>query len=112
MSTVEFTIRNKKYNIACDSGEEERIAKLADNLNVRVEAIAKTFTGASDSVVLAITALMMEDEINALKEGKNISNTNHVNDEDQADKINYALINAIEPITKYIETLANKIETA
>jgi cell division protein ZapA len=118
MAVVEFIIRNKKYNIACGDGEEARIVKLAENLNVRVDAISKTFGSASDSIVLAITALMMEDEIKALKDGKNIGNSNipqpqpkAVSEEDQADKVNQALINAIEPITKYIENLANKLES-
>jgi cell division protein ZapA len=117
MPQVEFVIRNKKYNIACGEGEEPRITKLAETLGVRVDAISKTFGSASDSVVLAITALMMEDEINMLKDGKNISNSNTpqkeisgISEEEQADRVNQAIIEAIEPLTKYIEDLANRIE--
>jgi cell division protein ZapA len=110
MPIVEFTIHNKKYNISCDNGEEPRIARLANNLSTRVENIAGNFAGASDSVVLAMTALMMEDEINVLKESKNVANQSSPS-ADSADKVNLALINAIEPITNYIENLANKLES-
>jgi cell division protein ZapA len=113
MPLVEFTIRNKKYNIACDVGEEPHIKKLAESLNVRVEAISASFGSASDSVILAITALMMEDEIKALKEG-NKNETPQIstaNNENYAKKINEELINALEPIAKYIESLANRIES-
>ncbi len=110
MSIVEFTIHNKKYNISCGDGEEPRIIKLANNLSARVDGIAGNFVGASDSVVLAMTALMMEDEINALKESKNVANQS-AQTQDSADKVNLALINAIEPITNYIENLANKLES-
>lgn len=110
MPVVEFTIRNKKYNISCDNGEEPRIIRLANNLSSRVEGISGNFVGASDSVVLAMAALMMEDEINVLKESKNVANQS-VPAQDSADKVNLALINAIEPITQYIENLANKLES-
>ena len=115
MPTVEFVIRNKNYSIACDEGEESRIDELAEALNVRVDAIAKTFSSASDSLIMAITAIMMEDEIRALKaEDKTpqASIASVLSEEAQDDKLNVAIIDALEPITKYVETLANRIENS
>ncbi len=112
MPNVEFIIGNKNYNIACDAGEEERIKGLAASLNVRVEAISKTFSTASDALIIAITALMMEDEIKGLKEGLNPAPAPSPNPAQQADQVNMAVINAIEPITKYIENLAIKLENS
>lgn len=106
MPNVDFTIGDRNYSIACDEGEQEHIKNLAASLNVRVSAIAKTFRFANENLVMAITAIMMEDEIRTLKEAQNQYNNQALN----ADKVNYAVINAIEPITKYIESLASKLE--
>ena len=115
MPNVEFTVKNKSYSIACSEGEESRIQSLAGDLNERVNAISQNFASASDGLIMAITALMMEDEIKALKEGKNISNNNSAapeKTEEIDDKINEAVIEAIEPIAEYVENLANKLENS
>ena len=114
MSTVNFTLRNKIYTIACDNGEEERITQLAASLNVRVNAMSQSFGTASDNIILAFTALMMEDEILSMKNGTITNNSNalleQVYKDDQQDIINNAIADAIEPIAQYVEDLANLIE--
>lgn len=120
MPTVDFSIRNKSYSIACNPGEEANIHKLAEQLSVRVEAISKTFGTASDRVVLAITALMMEDEISALQQQladakaatptTSSATSGGISEEQANERINQALVSALEPIAKYVEGLANKIE--
>ena len=121
MATVNFTLRDKNYSIACDDGEESRIQRLAEKLGVRVEAMSKTCGSASDSVVLAFTALMMEDEVATLKEnGANnntpqlpleSSNNNTISLEEHKRVVNNSLADAIEPIAKYLENLAKEIES-
>jgi len=113
MPNVEFNIGNKTYNINCDAGEEAHIGELAKSVDVRFNAITKTFGSASDSLIMAITALMMEDEIKNLKEnGSNNKNTSSKSSEEQAQEINRTIINTLEPITKYIENLAKKVENS
>lgn len=121
MATVNFTLRDKNYSIACDDGEELRIQKLAEKLGVRVDAMSKTCGSASDSVVLAFTALMMEDEVATLKENGANNNTpqlplesgsdNTISLEEHKRIVNNSLTEAIEPIAKYLENLAKEIET-
>lgn len=121
MATVNFTLRNKNYSIACDEGEQAKITRLAENLSVRVEAMAKTCGSASDNVVLAFTALMMEDEVASLRESgannnipqsKNFTTAeNTISLEEHARILNNSLSDAIEPIAQYIEKLAKMIET-
>lgn len=108
---MEFKLGSKSYNINCGDGEEAKIQSLAANLNNRVESLSKNFSAASDSLLIAIVALTMEDEINSLKQGVSI-NVSPSNEAASSDKINEAVINAIEPITEYIENLANQLETA
>lgn len=108
MPTVEFKLGNRKYEIACDEGEQQNINELAESLNVRVLALSKTFNNASDSMVLAITALMMEEEIKN-NQSHNAPTTQQIQSNSQ-DEIDLAIIDAIEPITQYIEKLASKLE--
>ncbi|PIR39189.1 MAG: hypothetical protein COV35_01345 [Alphaproteobacteria bacterium CG11_big_fil_rev_8_21_14_0_20_39_49] len=121
MATVNFTLRDKNYSIACDDGEEARIKKLAEKLGIRVDAMSKTCGSASDSVVLAFTALMMEDEVATLKESGANNNTPQLPLETGNNKtisleehkmiVNNTLADALEPIAKYIENLAKEIES-
>ena len=120
MATVNFTLREKNYSIACDDGEEGRIQKLAEKLGVRVDAMSKTCGSASDSVVLAFTALMMEDEVATLRENGANNNTpqlpleqaasNTISLEEHEKILNNSLADALEPIAKYLENLAKEIE--
>lgn len=126
MATVNFTLRNKNYHIACDEGEQKRILELVDKLNVRVDSMSKTCISASDNVVLALTALMMEDEIDSLRNkieeqsalanndssilDKKIS-SDYISKKEHNEIVNNTLSDALEPISIYLENLANKIKT-
>jgi cell division protein ZapA len=111
MPIVSFVLRNKVYNIACDDGEEERIKKLADSLNNRLNEMSKNFGSASDNVILAFTAITMEDEIFSMKNAKiTHESLEKTPSADQQVAINNAIADTMEPITKYIEELAHLIK--
>ncbi len=123
MPTVEFLIKNKSYNIVCEAGQEDKIRELAIQLNNRVEGVSKNFLSASDSLVMAISALMMEEEIRSLKESKNSLDSHHqhqlqvtqpqtpsISEEEIEERVNKALLELIQPIAEQIETLANSLE--
>lgn len=126
MATVNFTLRNKNYHIACDDGEQEKILELVDRLNVRVDSMSKTCGSASDNVVLALSSLMMEDEIDSLrkkvvelssalnKDGskqEEINKADYISNVEHDEIINNTLSDALEPISIYLENLAKKIKT-
>lgn len=68
MAQVEITINDRKYNIACDDGEEARVRTLAAYVDEKTRAIAGTGSG-SESHLLLVTALVLADEISELRDG-------------------------------------------
>jgi cell division protein ZapA len=118
MATVDFQIGNKTYNIACDEGEQAKIRNLAESLNVRVDAISKTFSSASDNLIMVITALMMEDEIKSIKDSDssnaNLSLAGQSGESSQEvqQKIDEGVAEAMAPVVDFIENLANRVENS
>lgn len=114
MATVTFTIGKHSYELACAEGEQEKIQNIAAKINSRISSLSGKFQSASDHMLLSITALIMEDEIESLKEQSessgSLSLSKSINKSLSEDELNDAVINIIEPVTKYIETLADSLE--
>lgn len=70
MAEVTIELNSKKYNIACDDGQEARVAELAQYINERLVQIAGPNSGhaRTDSHLLVLTSLVLADEIYDLKE--------------------------------------------
>jgi cell division protein ZapA len=54
-------ILNRDYQIACGDGEEKKLLALASRLNKRLEENARLFKGASENLIIILTALTLED---------------------------------------------------
>mgnify|MGYP001351800548 CR=1 FL=1 len=107
MATVDFTIGTETFQLACEEGQQARIKMLAKSLDTRFRSLSKTFTSAPNNTVLAITALMMEDEIRGLREKGSSSGNTSLHDDELAKVIDQV----ISPVADHIEALAQKIET-
>lgn len=109
MPTVRFTIGRQSYDLACEEGQQQRIHHLAACLNDRFMKLANNFQSAPDSLVLAITALMMEDEIETLtqtlQEQESVSHHN-----EDLEEIEKMIEDVVNPVANHIEMLAQKIE--
>ncbi len=112
MHKIELKIGNRPYEIACSEGEEDHIKSLAKKLDIRVNAISQTLGTASDATILAITALMMEDEINSLHNGKDIPLPLEHNEHYIEQRVNQEVALALVPVTQKLEELANRLENS
>lgn len=104
MPTVNVSIRGNIYQVACDAGQEAHLEQIASTLNKRLNLLASTLGTASDSMLLVMTALMMEDELTELKKlrGPSAAEYSHQTEEWIADTFN--------SLAEYIETIAKKLE--
>ena len=55
-------ILNREYQVSCGPGEEQKLFELAAKLNFRLNENEKLFRGASESLLIILTALIMEDQ--------------------------------------------------
>ncbi|MFO1243126.1 MAG: cell division protein ZapA [Rickettsiales bacterium] len=63
MRHVEVNIRNHRFSLACDEGQEARLLQLADEVNSRAQNIALNQPKAKDAQIILMTCLMLADEL-------------------------------------------------
>jgi cell division protein ZapA len=98
MASVELSINNKTYTLACDAGEEERLRGLGRMINDKVKQLGPV---PSDAQRFLMVALMMADE---LSEAGGVKPTL----EDDREE----LTAAVEHLATRIENLAKKLKSA
>jgi cell division protein ZapA (FtsZ GTPase activity inhibitor) len=97
--TVEIKIGKKLYNLACADDEKEKILKLAERLNQRLQELAKSLKIADEKMLLVMAALTLEEELNSITEEKF-----------SAEEMFNSISDNIDNITSYIEKLTTKIQ--
>jgi cell division protein ZapA (FtsZ GTPase activity inhibitor) len=70
MVTLQIAIGRNKYEISCRDEERDGIMALASNLNKRVNLVAMSIGRLSDVVVLFLTAVTIQREIDRAKKVK------------------------------------------
>jgi cell division protein ZapA len=114
MATINIKILGTNHQISCDDGQEGHLMNLAHNFNQRVLHLSTAYTKVSDALLLAMTGIMMEDEIaelaNSANKTKIISQPTPPPDQFHKDYGDLSVIQTLDAITEYVESLAKKIE--
>ena len=63
MAHVELKINERKYQIACDNGQEEHLKKLGDYIENCVQELVTSIGQAGDSRLLVMVSLLIADEL-------------------------------------------------
>ena len=63
MAQVEVPINGRNYQIACDDGQEEHLAKLGEYVDKRVEELVSAVGQVGESRLLVMTSLLIADEL-------------------------------------------------
>lgn len=63
MAQVTVTINNRRYEIACDDGQEAHLTRLAQSLNERVNELTAAVGQIGDSRLLVMANLLVADEL-------------------------------------------------
>lgn len=104
MSVVNLKFRNNTIQLASD--EPEKLEKLAEKLNVRIEEIQAQGQNVTDTKLAYIAALILESEVESLQERLspeiNSSKSNEVTDK--------LLSKTINQVADYINHLSDKFE--
>ena len=68
MSVVNISIANKKYQIGCENGQEERLMGLAKMLDVRAGEILDKIGPMPEAMMLVTLCVVLADEISTAGE--------------------------------------------
>lgn len=106
-ATVSITIVGRSYEVSCDEGQEEYLQTLAAELDRRADTLLRSVGQVGDARLLVMVALLMADEIQELRRGKD-SAARPLPDE-AADA---ALADGLDGLAERIEAIAERLERA
>jgi cell division protein ZapA len=69
LAKADISLRGRNFSIACAPGQEQRVQKLAEQLDARVGQIASAVGDIGDERLLLITALSLLDELDSARRG-------------------------------------------
>tara|TARA_B100001123_G_scaffold443170_1_gene588579 strand:+ start:987 stop:1328 length:342 start_codon:yes stop_codon:yes gene_type:complete len=111
VARVEITINHRKYPVVCDDGQESRVQELANFVDNRAQQISNAAPGSSDAIVMALTTLMVADELFEQKRqasAKNGDATPTAANDDLTDQA----VEAVEYLTRRVAAIADSMEAS
>ncbi len=66
MSQVSITINERKYQVACDDGQEAHLTRLGDYVDKRLNELVAAVGQVGDSRLLVMVSLLLADELSDL----------------------------------------------
>ncbi len=109
MPQVDVTINGRRYQIACDEGQEAHLTQLAEYVDQRVQELVGAVGQVGDARLLVMTSLLVADELSeaytALDDKVDAGNGSGA-----ARERDEALAAMMETVASRIETLASGLE--
>ena len=104
MAQVTVTINNRRYEIACDDGQEAHLTRLAQYLDKRVNELTSAVGQIGDSRLLVMANLLVADELSEAYTELDAFR------DDGKEPAAHAAIPEIERLADRIEAIAEKLE--
>ena len=116
MAEVTVTINSRQFRMACEDGQEEHLAQLAQKLDARIAALRDKFGEIGDARLTVMAALVMADELldltGRLREMEKQLATVQSAQGAAADRVNAnqaAVVEALSSAAERIESVARKL---
>jgi cell division protein ZapA len=116
MASVEVSINGRNYQIACENGEEDRLSRLAEYVDERVQELVVAVGQAGDTRLLVMVSLLIADELYEAQSALERHGIDTDAEEAGQPKANGdaagedRLVSVIEAMADRIETIAAGIE--
>ena len=68
MSQISVTINGRQFRMACETGEEARLTRLAEDIDARIATLRARFGEIGDTRLTVMAALAIADELSEVKE--------------------------------------------
>ena len=103
MGQVNVEINGRKYQIACDDGQEAHLARLGSYIDNRVDELIAAVGQIGDARLLVMVSLLVADELSDAYSELEVARSA----DDGANK----LLNAEEKLSSKMDGLADRIES-
>ena len=108
MAEVEVTINGRKYQIACDDGEEAHLLQLGEYIDRRVQELVAAVGQVGDSRLLVMTSLLVADELAETHADLEKTSVGAVS----ADEMEAKLASIVDAVAARLEALTRKLSDA
>jgi cell division protein ZapA len=108
MAQVNITINNRKYQVACDDGQEAHLTRLGSYVDKRLNELIAAVGQVGEARLLVMVSLLLTDELSDLyskKEEGSDSNVHSASNEEE-------VCMTIEKLAERIEDIAASYEQA
>lgn len=103
MPVVNIPIGSRTFELVCGEGQEENLQALAAQVSERLVGLGQSIDTSNETLLLVMTALMLQDELNEFKDGGTVP-------VDQDAAINSSVSEAIIAISDYVDAVSDRIE--
>jgi len=110
MAEVSLAIHGKKYGIACDDGQENRVSELGRYVDTRLREIASAGATTNDSHLLVLTSLVLADEIYDIRAEMSESAAAPSEEQRVSEQEEKVILNAIHNLMQRIDTVSQRLE--
>ena len=104
MPAVNITLGKRSFQMACAAGEEERLHTLAASVNDRIGELESQVGSTNETVLLAMTCLMLQDELQDAKKGIAPAAAEPQGHSDAE------MIEALDAVSEYVENITKRVE--
>ena len=117
MSDLSITVNGRSYVIACEDGQEEHLAQLADYMDKRVKEVVESVGQIGEARLMLMTSLLIADELGdaysalaAEKDEADPGLVGRIAEADNASPQDPSMAEVFERLAERLETLAGKLE--
>lgn len=111
MGEVSITINGRRFDIACDDGEERNLIRLGEFVDSRVSELAASVGQVGDMRLLVLASLMIADELHDATAKRKTEDTAAAATRQPEPVDENALATALEDLCKRVESIAARLET-
>lgn len=104
-ATVTVSVVGRSYEIGCDDGQEERVKKLAADIDRRANDLLKSVGAVGEGRILFMTALLIADELADLK-------TTLDRERQLAGETDAAVAEGVTALARRVDAIAERLESA
>lgn len=110
MAEVNISINGRKFGIACDDGQEQRVIDLANFVDGRLKDIAKAGAGTNESHLLVLTSIVMADELFDMRDAAANANGDSLGKIEITKDEEGTIVNAIDQMASRIDNIAGNLQ--
>jgi cell division protein ZapA len=108
MAQVAVTVNGRTFEIACDDGQEQRVAELSRDIDRRVAALARSIGQVGENRLLLLAGLMIADELSEAQ--STLAKQNATPRADETAELELA--NRLDQLARRVEAIAARLSAA